>query len=228
MNMKKNAFLFFLLGIYISVFGQGVIDSLIRVSPCMKIGEKAPVFTAVNQNAGMVSMNKYRGKKNVLLMFYSEQIYSHPNSPLQSEGQAQIKELVASAGNLKNKDVEVIMVTPDSQKDIFEVIEMTGAQFSFVHDNDHQIMDLYKSSIKIPANHPEIQSLLQSGVKITKKPTEKEYTLPVPVMYLIGRDGIIKGVFNGAKMDDYRRDIGSEKANVYTWEYISAKLNARD
>lgn len=226
--MKKNTFLLFLLCVSASVFAQGVIDSLIRASACMKIGEKAPVFTAVNQNGGMVSMNKYRGKKNVLLMFYSEQIYSNPNSPLQSEGQAQIKELVASAGNLKNKDVEVIMVTPDSQKDIFEVIETTGAQFSFVHDNDHQIMDLYKSSIKIPATHPEIQGMLQNGVKILKKPSEKEYTLPVPVIYLIGRDGIIKGIFNGAKMDDYRRDIGSEKANVYTWEYISAKLNAKD
>jgi len=226
--MKKNVFILFVLCISMSVFGQGVIDSLIKVSPCMKIGEKAPVFTAVNQNGGMVSMNKYKGKKNILLMFYSEQIYSHPNSPLQSEGQAQIKELVASAGNLKSKDIEVIMVTPDSQKDIFEVIETTGAQFSFVHDNNHQIMDLYKSSVKIPANHPEIQGLLQNGVKITKNASEKEYTLPIPVMYLIGRDGIIKGVFNGAKMDEYRRDIGSEKANVYTWEYISAKLNAKD
>lgn len=225
--MKQGIFCF-LMVLCVSVFAQGVIDSLVKAAPCMKIGEKAPVFTAVNQNGGMVSMNKYRGKKNVLLMFYSEQIYSNPNSPLQSEGQNQIKELVSSAGNLKNKDVEVIMVTPDSQKDIFEVIEMTGAQFSFVHDNDHQIMDLYKSSIKIPVNHPEVQGMLQNGIKIPKKPSEKEYTLPVPVMYLIGRDGIIKGIFNGAKMDDYRRDIGSEKANVYTWEYISAKLNAKD
>ncbi|MDW8302144.1 MAG: redoxin domain-containing protein [Bacteroidia bacterium] len=207
---------------------QSVIDSLVKVAPCMKIGEKAPVFTAVNQNGGIVSMNKYRGKKNVLLMFYSEQIYSHPSSPLQSEGQAQIRELVNAAGNLKSRDIEVIMVTPDSQKDIFDMIEATGAQFSFVHDANHQIMDLYKSSVKIPANHPEVQAMLQNGIKLTKKPTEKEYTLPVPVIYLIGRDGVIKGVFNGAKMDQYRMEIGSEKANIYTWQYISAKLNTKD
>lgn len=223
--MKKLFTVFILQLFVVSLWAQGALDSVAKTIACLRIGEKAPVFTAVNQNGGMVSMNKYRNRKNVLLMFYSDKIYSNPESPLRSEGQTQIQELVNAASNLKSKDIEVIMVTPDSQKDIFEMMQNTGATFSFVYDNNHELMDAYKCSYQVPFNHPEVKMLTDAGIKLPRKSTENFYSIPVPVMYLVGRDGVIKAVFNGAKMDDYRKDIGSEKTNAYTWEYISSKLN---
>lgn len=172
----------------------------------MKIGEKAPQFSGIDQDARPIvlsSILKYQNK-NVLLMFYRSSIC--PNA------QQQIVELQKKIEGFESKNTKVIAVTTEPMEKIIEMTQKNKVTFSIIHDNNHRIMDAYKSSIKL--SEAQIKPLLDQGGKIEKNVNEDYYTIPIPVIYLISRyDQRIKAVF-----------ISDKQQLVYAAEYIQSKI----
>lgn len=172
----------------------------------MKIGEKAPQFSGIDQDARPIvlsSILKYQNK-NVLLMFYRSSVC--PNA------QQQIAELQKKIEGFESKNTKVIAVTTEPMEKIIETTQKNKITFSVIHDGNHRIMDAYKSSIKL--SEAQIKPLLEQGGQIEKNVNEDFYTIPIPVIYLISRhDQRIKAVF-----------VSDKQQLVYAAEYIQSKI----
>ncbi len=172
----------------------------------MKIGEKAPQFSGIDQDARPIvlsSILKYQ-HKNVLLMFYRSSIC--PNA------QQQIAELQKKIEGFESKNTKVIAVTTEPMDKIIEMAQKQKITFSIIHDGNHRIMDAYKSSIKL--SEAQIKPLIEQGGQIEKNVNEDFYTIPIPVIYLISRhDQRIKAVF-----------VSDKQQLVYAAEYIQSKI----
>ena len=49
----------------------GIVFMGSMTATALQIGEKAPAFTLSSTTGGMISLNQYKGKKLVLIQFYS-------------------------------------------------------------------------------------------------------------------------------------------------------------
>jgi peroxiredoxin len=204
---------------------ESVFVKLAKEVEFMQIGDKAPDFVTVSQEGNSISLRNYKGKKNVLLMFYSHSIYSTPKSPVRTESINRILGLVQKAWVLDNKSVEVIIVTPDSREQIQAMIEETGAKITFCHDKNNCIVNMYKSAYKVPKNSPELENLKTAGIELHQNVNTDHYTIPVPVVYLIGEDGRVRAVFSNSDMIRYIEKMSdTERMELYSWNYLQNKM----
>lgn len=172
----------------------------------MKIGEKAPQFSGIDQDARPIvlsSILKYQNK-NVLLMFYRSSIC--PNA------QQQILELQKKIEGFESRNTKVIAVSTEPMDKIIETTKNSKITFSVIHDANHRIMDAYKSAIRL--TEAQVKPLINEGGSIEKNINEDFYTVPIPVIYLISRhDQRIKAVF-----------VSEKQQLVYAAEYIQSKI----
>ena len=96
----------------------------------LKEGQKAPLFSANDQNGNLVSLKNYTGKKLVL--------YFYPKDDTPG--------CTAEACNLRDnyhafqaKGYEIIGVSPDSEKKHIKFIEKYDLPFSLLADTDNKI-----------------------------------------------------------------------------------------
>lgn len=204
---------------------ESVFTKLAKEVEFMQIGDRAPDFVTISQEGNSISLRNYKGKKNVLLMFYSHSIYSTPESPIRSESINRILGLVQKAWVLDNKHVEVIVVTPDSREQIQAMVEETGAKITFCHDKNNCIVNMYKSSYKVSKNNPELENLKTAGIELHQNINTDYYTIPVPVVYLIGEDGRVRAVFSNSDMVRYIEKMSdAERMELYSWNYLENKM----
>jgi len=204
---------------------ESVFVKLAKEVEFMQIGDKAPDFVTVSQEGNSISLRNYKGKKNVLLMFYSHSIYSTPESPVRTESINRILGLVQKAWALDNKSVEVIIVTPDSREQIQAMVEETGTKITFCHDKNNCIVNMYKSAYKVPKNNPELENLKTAGIELHQNVNTDHYTIPVPVVYLIGEDGRVRAVFSNSDMIRYIEKMSdTERMELYSWNYLQNKM----
>jgi peroxiredoxin len=204
---------------------ESVFVKLAKEVEFMQIGDKAPDFVTVSQEGNSISLRNYKGKKNVLLMFYSHSIYSTPESPVRTESINRILGLVQKAWVLDNKSVEVIIVTPDSREQIQAMVEETGTKITFCHDKNNCIVNMYKSAYKVPKNNPELENLKTAGIELHQNVNTDYYTIPVPVVYLIGEDGRVRAVFSNSDMIRYIEKMSdAERMELYSWNYLQNKM----
>lgn len=100
----------------------------------LKAGDKAPEFTANDQDGNEISLSDYIGKK-VVLYFYPKD--STPGCT------AQACNLRDNYDMLLEKGYAVIGVSQDSQKSHKKFIEKQTLPFPLIADTDHKVHNLY-------------------------------------------------------------------------------------
>lgn len=100
----------------------------------LKEGDKAPVFSGVNQNGKKISLADYKGKK-VALYFYPED--DTPTCTIQACN------LRDNYGLLKRNGFEVIGVSPDDEKKHKKFEAKCSLPFTLIADPAHKIIDKY-------------------------------------------------------------------------------------
>ncbi|MFN2430147.1 MAG: peroxiredoxin, partial [Cryomorphaceae bacterium] len=100
----------------------------------LKIGDKAPDFTAKNQNGEEVSLSDYRGKK-VILYFYPKD-----NTPGCTKESCDFRDNYES---LTKDGFEVIGVSADSEKSHQKFIEKYDLPFTLISDTEKEVLNLY-------------------------------------------------------------------------------------
>ncbi len=101
----------------------------------LKAGDKAPVFSKVDQNKDIVNLDSLVKKGKVVVLFYRGAWCSHCNRYMSY--------LQDSLDMITKKGVNVVAITPEVDSSIQLSIAKTKAQFSIIHDSAYVIMKKY-------------------------------------------------------------------------------------
>lgn len=173
--MKKIVLLTFALILQLSVMAQSG----------LKTGDKAPNFTAKDNNGKTVDLKSLlKTHQSVVLFFYRGQWCPYCNKHIQ--------QLQDSLQLLTGKGAYVVGVTPETSENINKTIEKTHASFSIVQDKGYSIMKAY--DVNYVMDPAMVAKYKGYGVDLDKYNGNKDHVLPVPATYIIDRSGKIKYV----------------------------------
>ena len=151
----------------------------------LKAGNKAPDFTANDNQGGSINLNKQLEKGELVLLFYRGQWCPYCNKEL---GQ-----LNDSLSLIKATGASVIAVTPETIDNISKTVEKTKASFPIISDSALSIMKMYK--VNYAVDDTTQAKYKKYGIDFIMANGSNGANLPVPAVYIIGRNGTIKYVF---------------------------------
>ena len=145
----------------------------------LKEGQKAPIFSAKNQNGNNISLTQFLGKK-VVLYFYPKD-----NTPGCT---AQACNLSENIDNLKKNGYVVLGVSPDSEKSHLKFISKYNLSFDLIVDESKSICKLY-------------------GVWGPKKFMGREYDGVHRTTFLIDENGLIDKIITKVNTKNHTEQI---------------------
>lgn len=145
----------------------------------LKIGDKAPNFSALDQNGNTISLQQFLGKK-VVLFFYPKA--STPGCTAEAcDLQNNLERFVAN-------NYQVIGVSADSQKRQLNFAEKNKLQYPLVADEAKEVINAY-------------------GVWGPKKFMGREYDGIHRVTFVINDEGFIVDIIEKVKTKDHTTQI---------------------
>lgn len=145
----------------------------------LKVGDKAPVFNALNEMGQKISLTDYSGRK-VILYFYPKDMT--PGCTAESCN------LAENYHSLKEKGFEIIGVSPDPAKRHLKFIEKYKLPFSLIADEDRAVLEAY-------------------NVWGPKKFMGREYDGVHRTTFVIDENGFIEKIFTKVKTKDHANQI---------------------
>jgi len=172
----------------------------------LKVGDKAPTFTGIDNQGQTVSLKKLLAShKYVVLFFYRGQWCPYCNK--------HIAQLQDSLQTLITKGAYVLGVTPETTDAIAKTVTKTKAtSIPLVNDKGYSIMKAYQ--VNFVMDTTMVSKYKKFGVDLEANNGNTDHVLPVPATYVIDKTGKIKYVHFDK---DYRK-----RASVST---IAAQLN---
>lgn len=149
----------------------------------LEIGSKAPDISASDQTGHQVSLSDEIKDSIIIVQFYRGEWCPHCNRHMSY--------LQDSIRQIRALGAKVIAITPENQENIELTMRQTKANFSFIHDKNHVIMDAYKVTFRL--------GLLKNigynfaGINVKNRSGFEDRYLPVPATYIINHEGIIIG-----------------------------------
>ena len=148
----------------------------------LKAGDKAPFFKNKTHDGKMFSLKNEVKKGAVVLIFYRGYWCPYCNKEL--------KALNDSLSMITAKGATVVAVTPESQASVDKTIDKTKASFPIISDTDNSIMNLY--GVNFTVDDKTAERYKGFGVDFSAVNANAKNNLPVPAVYIIGKDGKIK------------------------------------
>jgi peroxiredoxin Q/BCP len=142
-------------------------------------GQKAPEFSAVNQNGEMISLSQFKGKKLVLYF------YPKDNTPGCTAESCNLNDNYAY---WQSKGYEVVGISPDSVASHKKFEEKFGFQFNLIADTEKQILQAY-------------------GVWGEKKNYGKSYMGVLRTTFIIDENGLVEKVFSKVDTKNHTEQI---------------------
>ena len=147
----------------------------------IKEGNKAPDFTALDQNGEKVKLSSFKGKKNVILYFYPKDMT--PGCTTQA---------CDFRDQQKNFKATVILgVSIDSQERHQKFIEKYDLPFKLLADTDKKVVEKY-------------------GVWQKKKLYGKTFMGIVRTTFLIDKGGTVRKIFSKVKVKNHIEEVLAE------------------
>ena len=100
----------------------------------LKVGDKAPVFTGIDDQGKKVELKNFRGKK-VILYFYPKD-----NTPGCTQESCDFRDVIS---RIKKKDTVVLGLSPDSVASHQKFKVKFSLPFPLISDEDHKIAIAY-------------------------------------------------------------------------------------
>lgn len=145
----------------------------------LKIGDKAPDFSAKDQNGNDFSLHQLLGKK-VVLFFYPKD-----NTPGCT---AEACDLRDNYAQLQSQGFEVVGVSIDSEKSHQKFIEKHQLPYTLIADTEKEVVSLY-------------------GVWQEKSMYGRKYMGTVRTTFLIDEKGIITAIIEKVKTNNHTAQI---------------------
>lgn len=148
----------------------------------IEVGEKAPLFTAVNAENKTFSLEEELKNGAVVLIFYRGFWCPVCNKHL-SRLQDSLKQIQATGA-------QVIAISPEKPEYLDKMAEKTGAEFTLLYDEGYKIADAYDVTFK-PSSMQLFTYNTVLGGKLKESHTDDSQRLPIPATYIINQEGII-------------------------------------
>ena len=145
----------------------------------LKIGDKAPLINAIDQNGNKITLDQYKGKK-VVLYFYPKDMTSGCT--------AQACNLSDNYSHLNKNGYDVIGVSCDSIKRHQKFIEKYDLPFNLISDEDKKVVNDY-------------------GVWQLKKFMGREYMGIVRTTFLIDENGVVEDIISKVNTKNHTSQI---------------------
>ena len=158
------------------------------------VNDKAPDFTAKDQNGRKFSLKNELKNGAVVMVFYRGQWCPYCNR--------QLKELQDSISFIKEKGATLIAVSPEKPANISKTVEKTKAAYPVIFDDSLKIMKSYDVAFGVDST--SIEKYKKFGIDFNDANGSNGATLPVPAVYIINKKGII--VFKHFDQD-YRKRV---------------------
>ena len=159
----------------------------------LNVNDKAPDFSAKDQNGKTVSLKNELKNGSVVLVFYRGQWCPFCNRSL--------KQLEDSLSQIKEKGATVLTITPEKQENIEKTVSKTKSSNSILHDEGLQIMKSYDVAYKV--DDKTIEAYKKYGIDFNEANGQVNgANLPVPAVYVINKEGKIVYKFFDV---DYRK-----------------------
>ncbi|TAH26731.1 MAG: hypothetical protein EAZ07_03500 [Cytophagales bacterium] len=151
----------------------------------LQLGSTAPDFSGFNQKGKTINLYSELKDGPVVLLFYrgnwSEDCMNF------------LIKVQDSLDEIGQKQASVIAVTPEGLKGMEKTISKTKAKFKLVTDHDAEIMKLY--DVEHKADHHFINQLKIKGTDLKELNETNGTYLPVPALFVIGKNKKINYVF---------------------------------
>jgi peroxiredoxin len=148
------------------------------------INSKAPDFKGKDQNGNDVVLKDLRKKGAVVIIFYRGYWCPYCNRELQK--------LEDSLQLIKEKGAQLIAITPEKQEGIAKTIEKTKASYSIITDEELKIMKAYDVAYQVDTKTIDRYKMANIDLAANNGQKPDAVYLPVPAVYIIGKDGEIK------------------------------------
>ncbi|MEP6926515.1 MAG: peroxiredoxin-like family protein [Ginsengibacter sp.] len=153
-----------------------------QVQPAgLKVNDKAPEFSAKDQNGKLISLKEEVKKGNVVLIFYRGQWCPFCNK--------QLKHIEDSLSFITSKGASVFAITPEQPENVSKTIEKTKATYSILSDDGLKIMKAY--DVAYAVDEATIEKYKGYGIDFSKANGNNGASLPVPAVYIIDKKGNI-------------------------------------
>ncbi len=149
----------------------------------LKVGDKAPDFTTVDQDGKTQSLSSALKNGPVLLVFLRAEWCSFCVRHLQ-EFEASIEEIHKSGAT------QVLAVSPQLPSYMKDFHKEHNFSFPILFDEDHSIMKNYKGFFHVTKKYNDYIKKAK-GEYIEVFNGDSEPVMPIPATYLIGQDQII-------------------------------------
>lgn len=145
----------------------------------LKVGDKAPEFTSLNENEEQVSLSDYKGKR-VILFFYPKD-----DSPGCTKEACNLRDNYRA---LQKRGFEVIGVSPDKPAKHKKFIDKYEFQYSLIADTEKEIINSY-------------------GLWGPKKFMGREIVGVHRTTFMINEEGVISHIIEKVKTKDHADQI---------------------
>src|SRR5215467_8383602 len=163
----------------------GAIQSQAQEKPeGLFINSKAPDFKGKDQNGNEIVLKDLRKKGPVVIIFYRGYWDPYSNKELQK--------LEDSLQLIKEKGAQLIAITPEKQEGIAKTIEKTKASYPIITDEDLKIMKAYDVAYQVDTKTIDRYKMANIDLAANNGQKTDAVYLPVPAVYIIGKDGEIK------------------------------------
>jgi peroxiredoxin len=158
------------------------------------INSKAPDFKAKDQSGNELVLKDLRKKGAVVIIFYRGYWCPYCNKELQK--------LEDSLQLIKEKGAQLIAITPEKQAGVAKTIEKTKASYPIITDDELKIMKAYDVVYQVDNKTVDRYKMASIDLAANNGQKPDAVYLPVPAVYIIGKDGEIKYRFFN---EDYKK-----------------------
>lgn len=148
----------------------------------LSVGQEAPEFELLDNEGNLHKLSDYRGQ-TIVVYFYPKD-----DTPGCTKEACSFRDAYA---DYKQAGVEIIGISPDSEKSHSRFIQKYELPFTLLSDPDHKVCEAF-------------------GVWGLKKYMGREYEGVFRTTFIIGPDGIIKRVFENVKPADHSQEVLAE------------------
>jgi len=145
----------------------------------LEVGDKAPDFTALDQDGKEVKLSDYKGKKVVLYF------YPRDNTPGCTKQACSLRD---GFSDLRKANIEVIGVSTDDEKSHQKFIGKFDLPFTLIADIDHEVSELY-------------------GVYVEKNMYGKKYMGIKRTTFLVNEDGNLSTIMKKVKVAEHAQEV---------------------
>jgi len=145
------------------------------------VNDKAPDFTAKDQNGKKVSLKNELKNGTVVVVFYRGQWCPYCNK--------QLTAIQDSLDFIKEKGATIIAVSPEKPDNISKTVEKTKAAYSVLFDDSLKIMKSYGVAFAVDSS--TVERYKKFGLDLNDANGSNGANLPVPAIYIINKEGII-------------------------------------